>query len=99
MLKTWLLHDGDLGAITVEERCLKQQVRNSEFSPGDVGSSIDLRFVKFVENSESDQYVTMSILQLEKEFGDGPDAQEFIGELIKGNLDSSQVSHRFYTEP
>ena len=28
----------------------------------------------------------MTIFQLEKEFGDGPEQQEFIAELIKGHL-------------
>ena len=47
--------------------------------------SIDLvRFAKIVEKFDTDQYVTMTIFQLEKEFGDGPDAQAFIDQLIKG---------------
>ena len=40
-----------------------------------------------VENLSTDKYVTMTIFQLEKEFGDSEEAKEFIQELIKGNLD------------
>ncbi|CAE7385157.1 unnamed protein product [Symbiodinium sp. CCMP2592] len=61
MLKEWMLNDGKLGAIRVEES-----------------------YKRIVENTESDHYVTMTVLQLEKEFGDSPDAQEFIAELISG---------------
>ena len=43
-----------------------------------------LRFTRYVENVDSDQYVTMTIFQLEKEFGESQEAQEFIEELIKG---------------
>ena len=42
---------------------------------------------KVVENLSTDKYVTMTIFQLEKEFGDSEEAKEFIQELIKGNLD------------
>ena len=43
-----------------------------------------VRFLRYVESLDTDQYVTMTIFQLEKEFGDGTEAQEFIAELIKG---------------
>ncbi|OLP95623.1 hypothetical protein AK812_SmicGene22238 [Symbiodinium microadriaticum] len=45
VLKEWLLNDGKLGSIRVEE------------------------FVKISETMETDQYVTMTVLQMEKEFG------------------------------
>ncbi|CAE7780089.1 unnamed protein product [Symbiodinium necroappetens] len=61
MLKEWLLNDGKLGDIRVEEK-----------------------FVKIAETMETDQYVTMTILQMEKEFGDSEEAQEFIAEICKG---------------
>ena len=35
---------------------------------------------------ETDEYVTMTELQLEQEFGTSPEALEFIAELIKGTL-------------
>ena len=51
-----------------------------------------VRFTKFVEKLDTDQYVTMTIFQLEKEFGDGPDAQAFIDQLIKGAQPISSVA-------
>ena len=52
--------------------------------PGLRGISLLPRFTKIIENMETDQYVTMTIFQLEKEFGDSDEAKEFIAELIKG---------------
>ena len=34
----------------------------------------------------TNQYVTVTVFQLEKIFGDSPEAVEFIGELTKGDL-------------
>ena len=51
-----------------------------------VDRAFHLRYRRINENVESDQYVTMTVLQLEKEFGDSEDAKEFINELIKGSL-------------
>ena len=35
---------------------------------------------------ETDQYVTMTVFQLEKEFGDSEEAQAFIQEIISGAI-------------
>lgn len=39
---------------------------------------------KIVRDDRTDRHVTMSIFQLEKKYGTGPEAQEFIADIIKG---------------
>ena len=41
------------------------------------------------EEDRKDRYRTMSVFQLEKEFGTSPEAEEFIKDIIKG-VDSFQ---------
>ena len=52
----------------------------------------DLRFVKISETMETDQYVTMTVLQMEKEFGDSEEAQAFIAEITKGAMSAVMCS-------
>ncbi|CAK9075136.1 unnamed protein product [Durusdinium trenchii] len=47
---------------------------------------VEERFKNFAEQSRTDLYTTVTLLQLKKEFGKGKSARAFIAELIKGFL-------------
>ena len=85
MLKEWIANDGKLGAISVGERLLG--FRSIYVCLKSIRAPLgfwDSRFFKIAETMETDEYVTMTELQLEQEFGTSPEALEFIAELIKG---------------
>ena len=46
-------------------------------------------FNKFVQETQEDQYTTITLMQLEQLYGTSEDAQLFINELTKGTLTST----------
>ena len=47
---------------------------------------VEEEYIRYAEESRRDRYVTMTIFQLEKKFGKGKAAKEFIKDLVKGKV-------------
>ncbi|CAL1154720.1 unnamed protein product [Cladocopium goreaui] len=59
---------------------------------------IEERYVRWVQELRTDRFVTVTLFQLEKMFGKGKDAKEFISELCQGHLvDERLVCHSSIT--